>query len=280
MKVVSVDLGGTKLAAALIEQRVILQRLEVPTASQLGPEGVNDQIANLIRSLVPAGETVQVAVAATERVQHGRVTALNSLTMPGWTDIDLPLALQRRTGLRATVLNDADAAALGEAKLGAGLGSDAVMFVTVSSGIGVGVVLNGELLRSISGLQADLGYLRLSGGATVEELAGGRALERWVHEHGGTGGAAQLIRWAAERPAAADRLALAVRTLVWAFGQARVLTGIDDVVVGGSVGLNPVFFQALKIGAEAEPDLYRVRLHTARLGADAGLYGAALFAGR
>ena len=147
-------MGGTKLAAALIVDRVICHRSEVATAAAQGPEAVMGQMVRLVRDLPGSSGTGHLAVAATGRVRQGVVSALNLETMPGWTGIDLRAELGRQTGLPVTVLNDADAAALGEARLGAGLGLAAMMFVTVSTGVGAGIVLDGQLLQSASGVHA------------------------------------------------------------------------------------------------------------------------------
>ena len=258
---------------------LIVQRAQVVTAASQGPEAVMGQMVRLLRELPGSAQAGHLAVAATGRVRQGVVSALNLETMPGWIGIDLRTALAERTGLPVTVLNDADAAALGEARLGAGLGLAAMMFVTVSTGVGAGIVLGGQLLQSASGVHADFGYLRAENGHTTESLAGGRALEQWTRQHGGSGGAAQLIGWALDgNTAAAERLDLAVSALVRGFGEVRVMMGIENVVIGGSVGLNPEFFRRLRACAQEQPELYRVRLWPAQLGADAGLYGAALFA--
>ena len=239
------------------------------------------QMVRLVRELPGAARAEHLAVAATGRVRQGVVSALNLETMPGWTGIDLQAELAERTGLPVTVLNDADAAALGEAWLGAGLGLSAMMFVTVSTGVGAGIVLDGQLLQSASGVHADFGYLRAGNGETTESLAGGRALEQWTRQRGGSGGAAQLIGWALNgNAAAAQRLERAVSALVRGFGEVRVMTGIEDVVIGGSVGLNLEFFRRLHTCAQGQPELYRIQVRAAQLGADAGLYGAALFAER
>lgn len=277
---IAVDLGGTKLAVAHVVDGKIGFRLEQPTAAPLGPAAVTGQIVRMVEEARQrgAGDVARLGVAATGRVHGGRVTALNLETMPGWTDVPLHDDLQRLTHLPTTLVNDADAAALAEARLGAGQGAAAMMFVTVSTGVGAGIVLNGELLQSASGIHADFGYLRTETGETVEEVCGGRALERWNVSHGGQGGARQLIGRAQSEPQAAARLDQAALALVRGFGAVRVLTGIENVVIGGSVGLNPLFLDRLRHRAQAEKILYRVNIHAAALGADAGLYGAALFA--
>ena len=278
MNIIAVDLGGTKLSAALVTDRVIRCRAEVPTAAEEGPQAVIRRMVNLIQKLTGWKQAGCLSVAATGRVHGGRVSALNLAAMPGWTDIGLQEELRRQTGRPVTLLNDADAAALGEARLGAGQGLHAMMFVTVSTGVGAGIVLDGTLLQSPSGIHADFGYLHAEDGETIEALSSGRALEQWTRQRGGDGGAAQLIGWAARNPAAATRLDQAVSALVRGFGDVRVMMGVEDVVIGGSVGLNPEFFRRLQLCALKQPELYRVRLRTAVLGSDAGLYGAALAA--
>ena len=257
-----------------------MQRTQVATAASQGPDAVIEQMVRLVRELPGSPEAECLAVAATGRVRQGVVSALNLETMPGWTGIDLESELAGRSGLPVVVLNDADAAALGEARLGAGKGLAAMMFVTISTGVGAGIVLDGNLLQSASGSHADFGYLRAANGQTTESLAGGRALGQWTLQHGGSGGAARLIEWARSDVAANERLELAVSALVRGVGEVRVMTGVEDVVIGGSVGLNPEFFGRLKRGVQAQPELYRVNLRPAALGADAGLYGAAEFAER
>jgi N-acylmannosamine kinase len=280
MTIVALDLGGTKLSAALLVDRVIRHRSEVPTAAQQGPAAVIEQMVELVQQ-VPGWERAEcLAVAATGRVHGGRVSALNLDTMPGWTDIGLQDELSRRTGKPVTVLNDADAAAYGEFRLGAGQHLRSMMFVTVSTGVGAGIVLDGRLLQSDSGIHADFGFLHAGNGETIEDLCSGRALGRWTRQRGGTGGAAQLIEWAARNADADARLDLAATTLVRGFGDVRVLMGVEDVVIGGSVGLNPAFFGRLQVCEQDRPELYRVRLRAAVLGADAGLHGAALVAER
>ena len=279
MTVIAVDLGGTKLAVARVEHGVVLDRREVPTSADRTPAAVIEQIVEQIGALPPGVPATRLAVAATGRVHGGRVTALNQSTMPGWVDVNLQETLERLTGLSTVVINDADAAALAESKRGAGQHADAMLFVTVSTGIGAGAVLNGQLLQSASGIHADFGFLRTADGlSTIEDVAGGRPLERWMHQHRGNGGAAQLVSLADHEPQAAARLHLAVDALVRGFGDVRVMLGTEDVVIGGSVGLNPVFFAALSGKCAVQPDLYRVRPQRALLGADAGLHGAALFA--
>ena len=278
MNTIAVDLGGTKLSAALVSDRVIRCRAEVPTAASQGPPAVIERMVDLIQKLPGWDQAGRLGVAATGRVHGGRVSALNLAAMPGWTDIGLQEELRRRTGRPVTLLNDADAAALGEARLGAGQGLRAMMFVTVSTGVGAGVVLDGTLLQSPSGIHADFGYLHAGSEETIEALSSGRSLEQWTRQRGGDGGAAQLIECAAGNPEVVARLDQAVSALVRGFGDVRVMMGVQDVVIGGSVGLNPEFFGRLQVSAQAQPELYRVRLRPAMLGSDAGLYGAALFA--
>ena len=275
MNIVALDVGGTKLAAAYLSNRVLRQRIEVATAADLGPDAVIDQMVQSV-SVLP--QATALAVACTGRVHGGLVTALNLQIMPGWTNIALHHHLERRTGLPVTLVNDADAAAYGEARLGAGQSAQSLLFVTISTGVGAGLILNGQLLTSASGIHSDFGYLRTPSGETIEAVAGGRALAQWMSAHHQTGGARQLVDWSRTNVQASERLDLAVSSLVRGFGDVRVLTGVETVVVGGSVGLNPEVFRRLQYAVNLQPEMYRVHLAPAALGPDAGLYGAALLA--
>ena len=274
---ITVDLGGTKISAALYTHGTLQHRTVLPTPEDRHPEAIVAVLTPLLQALRAKGGD-RVAVAATGRVRAGRVTALNTSTMPGWTDFDFQRALERALNLPVLILNDADAAAYAEAVKGAGQDLRDFLFMTVSTGIGAGLILKRQLFRSASGLHADVGFMRGQMGVPLEHLAGGRALDAWAREHGHDDGARGLLA-VADRPGPeADYLDQVLQPLVTCLGDVRVLLGIDHLILGGSVGLNPVFCSALSRALQAQPPLYRLALHAAALGPDAGLYGAALYA--
>ena len=107
--VLALDLGGTKLAAALVSGNRVLERRQVPTPEDRSPDHIVQTFMALSENWLE--RVCKIAVAATGHVTHGRVTAPNRQTLP-WTDVDLKTLLEQSTGKPTTVLNDADAAAL------------------------------------------------------------------------------------------------------------------------------------------------------------------------
>ncbi len=274
--ILALDIGGTKLAAALWDGSRLLDREEMATPQDRSPEGILRACLELLRPKLARAS--RLGVAATGVVAEGRVTALNSETLHGWNGFDVQAWFEERTGLKTRVLNDADAAAWGEFLCGAGRDTRDFAFVTVSTGIGGGLVLNRQLLTTPHGLHAEFGFTLTDADSPLEFAASGVALDKAARERGWTDArevVARAMQGDSEASALLDSSAQRVARLL---GNLRVLLGLDRVAVGGGVGL-------------AESYLGRVRAHLERLGSpwaglevvraqlgvDAGLTGAALW---
>ncbi len=285
--VLAVDIGGTKVAVALVRGGRVLVQEVAPTPAVAGPEAVAATviatIAGCAARLAADGPLpALVGVACAGVVSDGRVRAMSPDLLPGWHDF--PLADRLASGLaglvaapRVTVLNDAQAAALGEHEHGAGRGRDSLLFVTVSTGVGGGLVVGGRLWRGATGLAGHIGHVR---GGELESLASGTALARRAAELGHAVDAKQVIE-AAGRGAEWARALLddAASALAGALADVRVLIDPAVVVLGGGVGLNPGFQAALARRLELLPEPMRPVVVPAQLGTAAGLVGAASFAG-
>ncbi|MDQ3397712.1 MAG: ROK family protein [Deinococcota bacterium] len=234
----------------------------------------------------------------TGRITAGTVRPLNTATLPGWQGFPLEETLKVRLHLPVTVLNDARAATWGEATLGAGRGLSEFMFITVSTGIGAGLVLGGRLHLSHNGLEGELGFSLTEAGlmgksaktyrlpglvfkkTALEYEASGGALGRFARSRGWQG-AAELVKRAEggdlEAQAAYRRSASAVAQKI---ADAAVLLGLSRVALGGGVGLRDSYLEGVKASLDALPEVYRVEVVHAALGADAGLLGAAVFVDR
>lgn len=254
-------MGGTKLAVALVSENRILERRQMATPEDRSP-------ANIIQSfLTLSGNWLErvshLAVAATGHVKNGKITAPNQQTLP-WTDVDLAALLEQASGKPSTVLNDADAAAWGEFRFGAGVGSSRMMFVTLSTGVGAGLVLEGRLFEG-----AELGFTRLEDGLPLEFVASGKALDEYALERGWTDARDVLERADTDLDAEAvlERMA---RLISGKLFDAFQLLSLERVVVGGGLGLAPGFLERLENTLE-----YRSAYARAELGVDAGLIGAA-----
>jgi glucokinase len=159
---IGVDLGGTELRAALVDgQGQVLDHAQTRTDAAGGPDAVIAQILALVAlirgrtGVLPAG--VGVGSPGPLDARAGVVIAPPSLT--GWDRVPLRAILADRLGLPVALDNDGHAAALGEWRFGAAIGLSDFVYVTVSTGIGGGIVCDGRLLRGRGGLAGHIGHM-------------------------------------------------------------------------------------------------------------------------
>lgn len=191
--VLALDFGGTKLAAAVAERGATAWR---SVERSLLPRGVDAAMAyaEMVRL---AGKVLSGARPAAIGVSfNGPVDPLAgmvrvSFQVPGWEAVPLAGRLTAEFDAPAQIENDANAAALGEARFGAGRGAESVLYLTVSTGVGGGVVLDGRLRRGHHGLAGEIGHLcvepdgpRCACGrrGCLEALASGPAIARHARE--------------------------------------------------------------------------------------------------
>jgi glucokinase len=285
----AVDLGGTNMRCALVAPGGRVQsRREVPTPHDgRGPEALTDLMAQVRADAESAQECAAAVVGVPGRVNYRSGTLEYAPNLPaGWVGKLGQAELGATLDLPVSLANDADLAAVGEAWFGAGRGVDDVAYLTLSTGVGAGVVLARQLVHGHRSM-AEVGHtiidLQASEAgrpATVEDLASGTAFGRMAAEAGLHGSGAELD--AAVR--ARDPAALAVWDEVVAAAAATVvnlawLFSPQTVVIGGGLGLvgdlllEPMRTALAKSGPPAldEP----ITVVRASLGDDAGLIGAA-----
>ncbi|MDB4865856.1 MAG: hypothetical protein JWR03_189 [Cohnella sp.] len=158
-----IDLGGTKMLAVIVDKKgTVLVSEERPTLVEEGPARVIARMAELVRVLIrQSGRNVAglgVATAGTLDPKDGTVQYAGNL---GWTRVPLGVTLAGELGLPVKVENDANAAAFGEWKVGAGRGTRHCVFVTVSTGIGGGIVSDGKLIRGRTSSAGELGHITI-----------------------------------------------------------------------------------------------------------------------
>jgi glucokinase len=188
-----VDLGGTKLYSAILDStaRVLGEDLCDTEAASGVSSVLNRIVASLTRAARDAGvdcnNLYRVGVAAPGPVETARGHIIDPPNLPGWGDVALGPLLSERLGLPVAVENDANAAAYGEYVAGAGRGARALIYVTVSTGIGGGIVLDGVLYRGPDGAAGEIGHMVvLAGGPAcgcgrrgcLEAVASGTAIAR------------------------------------------------------------------------------------------------------
>ena len=304
---IGVDVGGTKVAAGVVdEDGVILASTRRPTPST-SPKDVERTIAEVVAELRADHEVVAVGIGAAGFVSADRGTVLFAPNL-AWRDEPLRDDVSALIGLPVIVENDANAMAWGEYRFGAGQGEDHLVCVTVGTGIGGGIVLDGQLYRGRYGIGAEFGHLRVVAGGRRcgcgqhgcwEQYCSGRALLHEAREIADVqrGWGKRLLELGGGRPEGieaqevttaareGDEAALACFEEVGGWlgqGLADLAALLDPgrFVVGGGVAdagellLGParaMFGQRLTGGTHRP----RAEIVPARLGNHAGLVGAA-----
>jgi glucokinase len=303
--VLGIDVGGTQVRAALVEGARLLARASEPTDVRGGPEAVLAQLSRLVARVAPErGRARALGVSCPGPLDSETGTILSIPTLPGWEGLPLRDLLARETGLPVTLENDGVAAAFGEWRHGAGRGLRHLVYVTVSTGIGGGVVLDGRLLHGRRGMAAHVGHLPLDpqgppcacgARGCFEALASGTALGRAAREAVSAHPESPLAaippehlsaRHVADAARPGDALAqrLIEEEARWlALGFVALLHAYspDAIVMGGGVAqafdlLGPGIRRTMR--ARALPAFRNVPVRRARLGADSGLIGAAALA--
>jgi len=306
-----IDLGGTKILALLLdEQGDVVYRSETATQAHEGAEAVIGRMVGLIKdSLTSERElaSIGVATAGTLNAREGIVAYAANL---GWNDIPLGKRLEEEFGVPVSLENDANAAAYGEWAAGAGKGTQNCVYVTVSTGIGAGIVSSGRLIRGRDNSAGELGHITVdmngprctcgnvgclelyASGTAIARNAGKLAAEypeKAAALLGKAGGAALTSRHVAEAAAEGDELSQRVlREAGQALGNGMVtiihVMNPEVVVIGGgAANIGAALFDPMH---EAIADhcissmAAGVRFVSPTLGKEAGAVGAALLVGQ
>lgn len=291
----AIDIGGTKIAFGLItEQGQVVARSETPSAALMNYADALAALAHGVDRLARSAGTglAGVGIGLTGRVDFQTGLLTENEFFPDWGRRDLAGDLGRALGVAVAIENDADAAALAEARWGAGQGFPNFIYVTVSTGIGGGIVLGGQLYRGARGWHPEIGHQVVGPADTAlcycgargcwEQYASGPALAAW---YAGSGGAALTTAEICALASQGDALALSAveRTACWlglGLGNLINLYAPDCIALGGGVMRSWPLFEprARQVISQhcsflTPPGL--TQLVPARLGNDAPLAGAA-----
>lgn len=302
----AIDLGGTELRAAVVEATGrVAAFAATPTDAQSGPDAVIAQMEALVatvRAEAPEAEIVGLGVGAPGPLDPDAGVVVDAPTLLGWKNVPLATILSERLDVTVRLENDANAAALGEWRFGAGQGTQSMVFITVSTGVGGGVIVDGHLLHGRRGLAGEIGHMtvserpvRCSCGAVGcwEAFASGTALAREATILVASGAAPELGRIAGAGPVTGRHVAEAARQ-----GDVPALKLLDDearwlgvgltnllhlysperLILGGGVGtLLPLMQETIErtIRERAMSAFRDVPVVATALGRNAGLVGAA-----
>jgi glucokinase len=178
----AIEIGGTKLQLFIgDEQGPIHRRWRFDVDRTRGGEGIREQIAAALPEILGQHnvEAVGVGYGGPVDWQTGQICCSHQIE--GWSHFPLGDWLRERTGKRVAIDNDANVAALGEALRGAGQGSDPVFYITLGSGVGGGLVVNGKIFHGAKPGEAEIGHVRLDrAGTIVEDRCSGWAVDKKV----------------------------------------------------------------------------------------------------
>ena len=310
----SIDIGGTKIAMAIIsEQGEILARQTVPTLASEGPQPVIDRIFSGIDNLSEAGNVrpsqlsaISMATAGVIDIRRNLVTT--SPNLPGWENVPLRSIVAEKYRIPVYLLNDADAAALGEHHFRTGRRLNTFIFLTLGTGIGGGIIIDGRLYLGSTGSAAELGHMVIDVNGPpcpcgrhgcLEAMASGTAVAREAKnriKRGAASALTEMVNGNIEKitgetvHTAADTGDELAREVI---DQAAFYLGVgvvnlvnifnpEMVVIGGSMAdMGDLLLQPVRrMVAESAFPIYAqtVQIMPAQLGNDAGLFGAAIFA--
>jgi glucokinase len=298
---IGIEIGGTKLQLVLGDQAgAIVERVKLNVNKANGAEGIRSQIQQALPKLMVGSRVSAIGVGFGGPVDWKVNRICRSHQIEGWSEFELGAWLQQIGGVPARVDNDANVAALGEARRGAGQGLDPVFYVTVGSGVGGGLVVDGQIFHGASPGEAEIGHVRLDRqGTIVESRCSGWAVDGRIRELKrsdpgsllckmpgfGQGGEAKFLSPALQQGDTGAQRILAELVEDLAFGLSHVvhLFHPQVIVVGGGLsGLG----ETLRAGVERALRRFTMeafspgpRIALAALGEDAVPVGALLLAG-
>jgi glucokinase len=190
---IGVDVGGTKIAAGVVDENgEILARTRVPTPAD--PQWAVGAIADAVRELRKQHDVTAVGVGAPGYIDRERSTVLMAPNI-NWENEPLKARIEDLVHLPTVIENDANAAAWGEFRFGAAARHNDMIMITVGTGIGGGIVLDGRMYRGSFGVAGEIGHLNMvpdgipcgcGSKGCWEQYASGRALRRYGRERAGT----------------------------------------------------------------------------------------------
>ncbi|HEX4749328.1 MAG TPA: ROK family protein [Bryobacteraceae bacterium] len=292
---IGVDLGGTNLrVAAVSEQGKVLDKLSIPAVFTAGPEHVvNDIVTTItaIRSHIGVSGLRGVGIGVPGFIDMDRGVVVGSANLPGFEDFPVRDSIQRVLGTTIVMENDANAAALGEMWVGGGRDVKDLMLLTLGTGIGGGIVIDGRVLHGHMGMAGEIGHMTVypdgnpcgcGNCGCLEKHASATAIAamgRMMHfgEHVTAEGVYDLARQGNQRAilifkSVGRALGIALGNMINVFNFPLYL------LTGGPLPAWDMFAPAMFEEIKSRSLTFartNTRVEKAVLGSDAGLYGAA-----
>jgi glucokinase len=296
--IAAIDIGGTKIAVGMInDSGSVLSRLETPTDPDGGYQSALDRVTGLLRETAGMAQChiAGIGIGSTGPIDPSSGELGNVNFFPSWQGENPVRDLECRFRVSVAMENDADAAALGEAAWGAGKNKRRLIYVTVGTGIGVGLVFDGELYRGVDQAHPEIGHHLVDSSGPAcgcgfhgcwESLAAGPAMVEWFRAHApaqypglSTLTAKRICEWARKgEPLALEAVEHEARCLGLGLANLVTLFAPDAIVLGGSIMKSADLFlpgiqNLIRQSCKYVP-FEKTELALASLGEDANLIGA------
>jgi glucokinase len=287
--IIGVDLGGTKILTSLADSEGrIISTVRVDTQAKLGPDKV---IANIIKSISLAAKQARIPLSRISKIGIGapgpilgQAIVVSPPNLPGWRNVNIKSILQKELKKKIYVENDANAAAFGEFRFGAGKGFKNLIYITLSTGIGGGIIIDGKAYTGSIGTAGEIGHMVIDpdgpkcgcgNHGCLEALAAGPAIARMAGQKN-----ALEAELAARRgnKKAKNAIEKAAKYIGIGIANLNNILNPDIFVIGGGVSnmgrllLDPVKSWAKKYSMEASRK--SLIIVPAKLKNNAGVMGA------
>ncbi len=307
---IGIDVGGTNVKIALVNDKGnIIYSNSIPTRAEMGYEytinNMKEAIAELIKETKSDKKSIEgIGFGFPGQIDYKKGVVRLAPNIPGWVEVPIAEIMEKEFGIPTRVDNDVRCAALGELNYGAGIGCENLICITVGTGIGSGLIINGKLVRGASNAAGEIGHIKLDmhGGplcgcgdrGCLEAFASGPSIVAMAEEYIKGGKSTKYRELAnpditpyivSEAAKQGDPVAKRIFTIVGEYigiGLASVvnLLNPEKIIIGGGVAaagdllLNPIkenlIKRAMPIAGSA------VEIVPAKLGNSAGVIGASL----
>jgi len=287
--IIGIDLGGTKILTGVADKNGrVLSSVKLDTQARLGPKIV---INNIVRSVylalnqagVPLSKISKIGVGAPGPIIKESII-VSPPNLPGWKKVDLRAILKRKFGKPVVVENDANAAALAEHLFGAGKKAGNMMYITISTGIGGGIILNNKLYRGSYGTAGEIGHMvviadgpkcKCGNYGCLEAVSSGPAIAK---EAGTKDAILAAIAARKGNKRAKNAIIRAGKYAGIGIANAHNLLDLDLVVIGGGIAnMGGLIFNPIRMWGKAcsmKVTRGRLKIVPARLKRNVGLMGA------
>jgi glucokinase len=221
---IGVDIGGTKTAVALcVEPPAILDRVAFPTLPEHGPDHALALIRQAIHKLIQThqlspGQIAAIGISCGGPLDRKRGLIQSPPNLPTWNDVPIVEVLKEEFNVECRLENDANAGAVAEHRFGAGQGVENMIFLTMGTGLGAGIIIGGRLYHGSSDMAGEIGHVRLTASGPVGYNKAG-SVEGWASGGGMAQAASERVVAAVERGE--------VTSLVGQLATNRILTAKD-----------------------------------------------------